>query len=160
MKLLKYLFITKNLLIRDYNLLHETKESIDSVINNDNNIQFHKPIIFYENRIKKQGKIFNNILKKDGLPIDIYGLRIIYDLPYSNNFSNINEIGYKILNSIHKNFEIFDNNEIDDYYSFPKENGYKSLHTNIYFNKCIFEIQIRDIYMHYDAIYGNSSNYH
>ena len=94
------------------------------------------------------------------MPIDIYGLRIIYDIPGSDNYTNMNYIGYNILDIIHKNFQIYNNNEVDDYIKYPKENGYKSLHTNIYYKKCIFEIQIRDVYMHHHTLYGNSSNYH
>ena len=160
MKLLKYLFITKNLFIRNYNLIHNTKKSIKESILSDYRIKNIEPLIIYESRIKKHSKIFKNIINKEKLPIDIYGIRIIYDIPYSNNLSNMNYIGYSILDIIHKNFEIYDNNEIDDYIEYPKENGYKSLHTNIYYKKCIFEIQIRDIYMHYHTLYGNSSNYH
>ena len=160
MKFVKFFLITKNLLLRNYNLIHNTKLSIEEAIKSDYRIQNIEPLIVYESRIKKHGKIFKNIINKDKLPIDIYGLRIIYDMPNSNNLSNMNYIGYSILDIIHKNFEIYDNNEVDDYIKFPKENGYKSLHTNIYYQKCIFEIQIRDIYMHYDTLYGNSSNYH
>lgn len=160
MKLIKYLFITKNLFIRNYNLIDNTKKSIEEVITSDYRIQNIQPLIVYESRIKKHAKILKNIINKDKLPIDIYGLRIIYDMPNFNNLSNMNYIGYTILDIIHKNFEIYDNNEIDDYIKFPKVNDYKSLHTNIYYQKCIFEIQIRDIYMHYHTLYGNSSNYH
>ena len=160
MKLLKYLFITKNLFMRNYNLIDNTKLSIENKLLQDNNIQNIAPLIVYESRIKKHAKIFRKIIKKEKLPIDIYGIRIIYDIPNSNKNSNMDYIGYSILNVIHKNFEIYDNNEYDDYIKNPKENGYKSLHTNIYHKKCIYEIQIRDIYMHYDTLYGNSSNYY
>ena len=160
MKILKLFFITKNLLLRNYNLIHNTKFSIEKSLSSDYRIQNIEPLIVYESRIKKHSKIFKNIINKDKLPIDIYGIRIIYDIPNSNNLSNMNYIGYIILDIIHKNFEIYDNNVLDDYIKFPKENGYKSLHTNIYYEKCIFEIQIRDTYMHYHTLYGNSSNYY
>jgi (p)ppGpp synthase/HD superfamily hydrolase len=159
MKLIKYLFITKNLFMRNYNLIDNTKKSLEEVITSDYRIQNIEPIIVYESRIKKYGKIFKNIINKERLPIDIYGLRIIYDIPGSDNYTNMNYIGYNILDIIHKNFQIY-NNEVDDYIKYPKENGYKSLHTNIYYKKCIFEIQIRDVYMHHHTLYGNSSNYH
>jgi len=160
MKLFKKLFIIKNLLIRNYNLIDNTKKSIEEFIIKDESIKKIEPLIVYESRIKKHSKILKNIINKERLPLDIYGLRIIYDIPNSNNYSEMNYIGYKIFNIIHKNFEIYNNNEIDDYIKYPKENGYRSLHTNIYYQKCIFEIQIRDIYMHYDTLYGNSSNYY
>jgi (p)ppGpp synthase/HD superfamily hydrolase len=159
MKLIKYLFITKNLFMRNYNLIDNTKKSLEEVITSDYRIQNIEPLIVYESRIKKYGKIFKNIINKERLPIDIYGLRIIYDIPGSDNYTNMNYIGYNILDIIHKNFQIY-NNEVDDYIKYPKENGYKSLHTNIYYKKCIFEIQIRDVYMHHHTLYGNSSNYH
>ena len=159
MKLIKYLFITKNLFMRNYNLIDNTKKSLQEVITSDYRIQNIEPLIVYESRIKKHGKIFKNIINKERLPIDIYGLRIIYDIPGSDNYTNMNYIGYNILDIIHKNFQIY-NNEVDDYIKYPKENGYKSLHTNIYYKKCIFEIQIRDVYMHHHTLYGNSSNYH
>jgi len=160
MNFLKLFFITKNLFMRNYNLIDNTKKSLEEVITSDYRIQNIEPLIVYESRIKKHSKIFKNIINKERLPIDIYGLRIIYDIPNSNNLSNMNYIGYSILDIIHKNFEIYDNNVLDDYIKFPKENGYKSLHTNIYYQKCIFEIQIRDVYMHHHTLYGNSSNYY
>ena len=159
MKYVKIFLITKNLLLRNYNLIDNTKISIEETLRTDYRIQNIEPLIVYESRIKKYSKIFKNIINKNKLPIDIYGLRIIYDIPNSNNLSNINYIGYNIMDIIHKNFEIYDINEIDDYIKYPKENGYRSLHTNIYYKKCIFEIQIRDKYMHYHTLYGNSSIY-
>ena len=160
MQLLKYFFITKNLLVRNYNLIHNAKYSIEDVLTSDYKVNSISPLIVYESRIKKHSKIFKKIITKEKLPIDIYGLRIIYDMPDSNINTNMDYIGYSILNAIHKNFEIYNNNEYDDYMKNPKENGYRSLHTNIYYKKCIFEIQIRDVYMHYDTLYGNSSNYY
>jgi hypothetical protein len=81
MKLLKYLFITKNLFIRNYNLIHNVKNSIEESITTDYRIQNIEPLIVYESRIKKHSKIFKNIINKDKLPIDIYGLiPIIYQI--------------------------------------------------------------------------------
>jgi len=160
MKFLKFFFITKNLLLRNYNLIDNTKISIEKAIKNDDKIQNIEALIIYESRIKKYSKIFKNIINKEKIPIDIYGLRIIYDIPNSDNYTDMDHIGYYILDIIHKNFEIYNNEKVDDYIKYPKENGYKSLHTNIYYHKCIFEIQIRDKYMHYHTLYGNSSNYH
>jgi RelA/SpoT family (p)ppGpp synthetase len=76
---------------------------------------------------------------------DLLAVRIITD-----NVENC----YKILGITHKYFEPI-SEEIDDYIAKPKTNGYRSLHTTVYYEpEHISEIQIRTEEMHLEAEYG------
>lgn len=129
------------------------KNNVINLINNDKILNYNCKI-YYESRIKTLNKILYKI-KKNKLPNDIYGLRIIYTL---NNNKKNNNYAYYIQNLIKNNFLTLDN-YYDDYIQFPKKNNYQSIHMYIY-NEILMEIQIRDIYMHYNAVNGSASNYY
>ena len=130
------------------------KNNVIELINNDillsNNCK-----IYYESRIKTFNKICYKFLYKNKIPNDIYGLRIIYNL---NNNSKNYYYAYYIENLIKTNYLTIDY-FYDDYIKFPKKNNYKSIHLYI-LNELIMEIQIRDIYMHINAVNGSASNYY
>lgn len=129
------------------------KNNVINLINNDKILNYNCKI-YYESRIKTLNKILYKI-KKNKLPNDIYGLRIIYTL---NNNKKNNNYAYYIQKLIENNFLTLDN-YYDDYIQFPKKNNYQSIHMYIY-NEILMEIQIRDIYMHYNAVNGSASNYY
>jgi len=115
-----------------------------------NNINFH-----IETRIKSKKKILYKIFDKKRIPIDIFGIRIIY-----NNLNNIYDTNtaYIIENILRRNFF-----EIpffyDNYIANPKNNLYQSIHFYFYF-LLLFEIQIRNNDMHITCINGTASNYY
>ena len=153
-----------------------TKNSIITLLNNDK-LLINNCNLNYEYRIKNINKVFYKILKKNKIPFDIYGFRIIYDNTYYNTYYNTNYntyyntyyntnyntnnntiyYAYYIKKLIKNNYITIDN-YYDDYIKNPKKNNYQSLHLYIH-NEIIIEIQIRNQYMHYIAINGSASNY-
>ena len=129
------------------------KNNIINLINNDK-ILNHNCNIYYESRIKTENKILYKI-KKNKIPIDIYGLRIIYSL---NDDKKNNDYAYYIQNIIENKYFTL-NYFYDDYIKYPKKNNYQGIHMYIY-NEILMEIQIRDIEMHYNAVNGTASNYY
>ena len=69
---------------------------------------------------------------------DVFAFRVIV--------SNIEDC-YKTLGAIHSEYE-YSTSDFKDYISLPKENGYKSLHTVIFFEGNPVEVQIRTKEMH------------
>ena len=65
---------------------------------------------------------------------------------------------YKILGIIHRNYSA-KIGRTKDYISNPKPNGYRSIHTDIIFDKKIFEIQIRSRAMHMIAEDGIAAHW-
>ena len=65
---------------------------------------------------------------------------------------------YKVLGIIHKNFSA-KVGRTKDYISNPKPNGYRSIHTDLIFNKKIFEIQIRSRAMNMIAENGIAAHW-
>lgn len=130
------------------------KDNIIQLVNNDI-ILTKNCKMYYESRIKKSNKILYKILEKNKIPNDIYGLRIIYSL---NDESINNNYAYYIENLIKINYLTIDY-FYDDYIQFPKKNNYQSIHLYV-LNEVLVEVQIRDIYMHNEAINGTASNYY
>jgi GTP diphosphokinase / guanosine-3',5'-bis(diphosphate) 3'-diphosphatase len=65
---------------------------------------------------------------------------------------------YKILGIIHRNFAA-KIGRFKDYISSPKPNGYRSIHTDIFFENKVFEIQIRSKAMHMIAENGVAAHW-
>ncbi|MEK7658423.1 MAG: HD domain-containing protein [Patescibacteria group bacterium] len=78
----------------------------------------------------------------------------IHDLLALRIIVNDIESCYKVLGVIHKHFKPI-SEEINDYIAKPKPNGYRSLHTTVFFGEDeITEIQIRTEEMQKEAEYG------
>ncbi|WP_345991976.1 RelA/SpoT family protein [Sulfurimonas sp. HSL-1716] len=70
-----------------------------------------------------------------------------------------NEIDcYKILGIIHLHFRPLAS-RFKDYIAIAKENGYQTIHTSVFFNYVIFEVQIRTFAMHKTAEYGVAAHW-
>ena len=69
------------------------------------------------------------------------------------------EIGcYKALGIIHLNFKPLPM-RFKDYIAIPKENGYQTIHTTVFDDTSIFEVQIRTYDMHKRADYGVAAHW-
>lgn len=103
-------------------------------------------------RIKRPYSIFLKMQKK-GVSIDeildLLAIRVII----KNNIDC-----YKILGIIHLNLKPIVS-RFKDYIALPKENGYQTIHTTIFYESNIFEIQIRTISMDNSAEYGVAAHW-
>ncbi|MGP1485106.1 MAG: RelA/SpoT family protein [Campylobacter sp.] len=65
---------------------------------------------------------------------------------------------YLALGILHVNFNPLIS-RFKDYIALPKQNGYQTIHTTIFDNKSIFEVQIRTLDMHKTAEYGVAAHW-
>ncbi len=103
-------------------------------------------------RIKHYYSIFLKMQRK-GVSIDevldLYAIRILVKEPLDC---------YNILGVIHTNFKPLVS-RFKDYISVPKENGYQTIHTTVFSDSKIFEVQIRTYDMHDIAEYGVAAHW-
>ncbi|RXJ98892.1 bifunctional (p)ppGpp synthase/hydrolase [Arcobacter sp. CECT 8986] len=65
---------------------------------------------------------------------------------------------YKVLGHLHLAYKPLIS-RFKDYVSTPKENGYRTIHTTVFYNSKIYEIQIRTFEMHKIAEYGIAAHW-
>ncbi|MBD3824168.1 MAG: bifunctional (p)ppGpp synthetase/guanosine-3',5'-bis(diphosphate) 3'-pyrophosphohydrolase [Epsilonproteobacteria bacterium] len=65
---------------------------------------------------------------------------------------------YNILGLIHLNFQPL-SSRFKDYIAVPKDNGYQTIHTSVFYNTAIFEVQIRTYDMHKTAELGVAAHW-
>ena len=103
-------------------------------------------------RIKHLSSIFKKITEKN------LSLKNIYDIAATRIIvKNVSEC-YAALGIVHSNFTPVDG-RFKDYIAHPKQNGYQSLHTTVYFQNEFFEIQIRTDKMHEFAEFGVAAHF-
>lgn len=103
-------------------------------------------------RIKHHYSIYLKMQRK-GITIeevlDLFAIRILVP----------NDIDcYKALGHIHLEFKPLVS-RFKDYVATPKENGYQTIHTTVFYNSKIYEIQIRSFDMHSIAEYGIAAHW-
>lgn len=103
-------------------------------------------------RIKHISSIYNKIKNKN------YTLKNIYDICAVRILVNSVSECYMALGFVHANFVPVDG-RFKDYIASPKPNGYRSLHTTVYFDNEFFEVQIRTYEMHDFAEYGVAAHF-
>ncbi len=103
-------------------------------------------------RIKHNYSIYLKMQRK-GVSIDevldLYAIRILVNNPIDC---------YNILGIIHTNYKPLVA-RFKDYISVPKENGYQTLHSTVFSNSKIFEVQIRTFDMHHIAEFGVAAHW-
>ena len=101
-----------------------------------------KSISSIDKKIKEKQKDFEDIH-------DIIGIRILTDtLPEC----------YTALGILHQNYETR-KDMLKDYIANPKTNGYRSIHTQIFFNTLPIDVQIRTNAMHEHAEHGIAAHF-
>ena len=103
-------------------------------------------------RIKHYYSIYLKMQRK-GISIDeildISALRILVSTPIDC---------YKVLGLIHTNTKPLIS-KLKDYIALPKENGYQTIHTTVFYNAKIFEVQIRTFNMNKVAEFGIAAHW-
>jgi len=103
-------------------------------------------------RIKHRYSIYLKMQRK-GISIDevldLLAIRILVKNPVDC---------YKVLGLIHLHFQPLAS-RFKDYIALPKENGYQTLHTTVFHDKGIFEVQIRTFEMHKTAELGVAAHW-
>jgi GTP pyrophosphokinase len=103
-------------------------------------------------RVKHDYSIYLKMQRK-GISIDeildLLAVRILVKTPVDC---------YKVFGFVHLNFQPL-SARFKDYIAIPKENGYQTLHTTVFDESAIFEVQIRTIEMHETAELGVAAHW-
>lgn len=153
-----YLFKEEKRQIDDY---FETNYHAIEMRLNEFKEKIHKLLVqngFYEedfeilSRVKHRYSIYLKMQRKGvGIEevLDLLALRILTDDPVKC---------YNILGLIHLHFKPL-SSRFKDYIAVPKDNGYKTIHTTVFDNTAIFEVQIRTYDMHKTAELGVAAHW-
>ena len=113
---------------------------------------FEEPNIKIFSRVKHYYSIYLKMQRK-GVSIDevldLYAIRILVKDPIDC---------YEVLGLIHTHYKPLIA-RFKDYIAVPKENGYQTLHSTVFSNSKIFEVQIRTFDMHDIAEYGVAAHW-
>lgn len=103
-------------------------------------------------RVKHHYSIYLKMQRK-GISIDeildLLAVRILVKKPIDC---------YRVFGLVHLNFQPL-SSRFKDYISIPKENGYQTIHTTVFDNSAIFEVQIRTYDMHRNAELGVAAHW-
>ncbi|QKG28943.1 RelA/SpoT family protein [Campylobacter sp. RM16187] len=113
---------------------------------------FNESSFDIQKRVKHHYSIYLKMQRK-GISIeevlDLLAARILVREPHDC---------YLALGLLHINFNPLIS-RFKDYIALPKQNGYQTIHTTIFDNKSIFEVQIRTFDMHKTAEYGVAAHW-
>jgi len=151
-----YLYPEEYKKIDDYIKLHQEKiqhtfdefvKTIDKKINpnSQNSIKIFSRIKHYYSiylKTQRKGINIDEVL-------DLFAIRIITKTPLDC---------YEVLGKIHTNYKPLIA-RFKDYIAVAKDNGYQTIHTTVFYNTKIFEIQIRTKEMHHIAEYGVAAHW-
>lgn len=129
--------------------LHHFTHKISTLLLNEGFLQDDFEI---QSRVKRPYSIYLKMQRK-GISIDemldLLAIRII--LKDSIHC-------YKALGIIHLNLKPIPS-RLKDYISLPKENGYQTIHTTVFDESSVFEVQIRTLDMHKSAEFGFAAHW-
>ncbi|PAF48242.1 penta-phosphate guanosine-3'-pyrophosphohydrolase [Helicobacter sp. 12S02232-10] len=143
-----------------HNYLKENRQSLSLRLNHfiDKlnkmilNMGFSDSDFRIESRVKRPYSIYLKMQRK-GVSVDeildLLAVRIIVKNPIDC---------YKVLGIVHLNFKPIVS-RFKDYIALPKENGYQTIHTTIFDEALVYEIQIRTFDMHKSAEYGIAAHW-
>ncbi len=129
--------------------LNEFKQNISSLLKQNG---FNENDFEIIGRVKHKYSIYLKMQRK-GISIDeildLLAIRIIVQTPIDC---------YKVLGIVHLNSKPLAS-RFKDYIAITKENGYQTIHSSVFFNSAIFEVQIRTYEMHKTAEYGIAAHW-
>jgi len=129
--------------------LNDFKESIYKLLITNG---FSEDDIEILSRVKHRYSIYLKMQRK-GVSIDevldLLAVRILTTDPVKC---------YNILGLIHLNFQPL-SSRFKDYIAVSKDNGYQTIHTSVFYNTAIFEVQIRTFEMHKTAELGVAAHW-
>jgi len=136
---------TQDINLRLNHFITQTKELL-------NNNGFHRNDVEIYGRVKHYYSIYLKMQRK-GINIeevlDLLAIRIILKEP---------ELCYKALGVLHLNYSPIVA-RFKDYIALPKDNGYQTLHSTLFFDDDIVEVQIRTEHMHKIAEFGVAAHW-
>ncbi len=153
-----YLFKEEKLTIDSY--LEENYRSINARLNDfcekltkmmlENG--FNEEDFEIRSRVKHHYSIYLKMQRK-GISIDeildLLAIRILVRKPIDC---------YRVFGMVHLNFQPL-SSRFKDYIAIPKENGYQTLHTTVFHESAIYEVQIRTYEMHATAELGVAAHW-
>lgn len=129
--------------------LNDFKESINKLLITNGFCEDDFEIL---SRVKHRYSVYIKMQRK-GISIDeildLLAVRILTEEPVKC---------YKILGLIHLHFKPL-SSRFKDYIAVSKDNGYQTLHTTVFYNTAIFEVQIRTYDMHKTAELGVAAHW-
>ncbi|MEA1955611.1 MAG: RelA/SpoT family protein [Campylobacterota bacterium] len=129
--------------------LNDFKESISKLLIKNGFCEDDFKIL---SRVKHRYSIYLKMQRK-GMGIeevlDLLAVRILVKDPVKC---------YNILGLIHLHFQPL-SSRFKDYIAVPKDNGYQTIHTSVFYNTAIFEVQIRTFEMHNTAELGVAAHW-
>ncbi len=129
--------------------LDEFKQSINKILVQNGFCEDEFEIL---SRVKHKYSIYLKMQRKGvGIDevLDLLAVRILTDDAVKC---------YKILGLIHLHFQPL-SSRFKDYIAVPKDNGYRTIHTTVFYNTAIFEVQIRTYDMHKTAELGVAAHW-
>ncbi len=129
--------------------LDEFKESINKILVKNGFCEDDFEIL---SRVKHRYSIYLKMQRKGvGIEevLDLLAVRILTDDPVKC---------YNILGLIHLHFQPL-SSRFKDYVAVPKDNGYQTIHTTVFYETAIFEVQIRTQEMHKTAELGVAAHW-
>ena len=127
------------------NFLSNTKKTLEQNGFMDSDIRIFSRIKHYYSiylKMQRKGVSIDEVL-------DLYAVRILVKEPIDC---------YNVLGIVHTNYKPLIA-RFKDYISIPKENGYQTIHTTVFSNSKIFEVQLRTFDMHNIAEFGVAAHW-
>jgi len=129
--------------------LNEFKEMINKVLVQNGFCEDDFEIL---SRVKHRYSIYLKMQRKG------VGIEEILDLLAIRILTNDAVKCYNILGLIHLHFKPL-SSRFKDYIAVPKDNGYRTIHTTVFYDTAIFEVQIRTYDMHKTAELGVAAHW-
>jgi len=139
-------------------VLDKSQNILKKILDNDVTMKDQKCDVKVNGRTKELYSLWHKMNKVKNLEqiADVVALRVIL---YPERDSGV-WLCYHVLGLVQHlpGFQVVPT-RVKDYISFPKPNGYQSLHTTLLLDGQMVEIQIRTSYMHQVAEYGMASHW-